>query len=246
MLYGRDSISLVDVKSALNFLKLRTRLNGKGSDNQEEGLFVKVRSKNSSNFRGRSSERGSRKGKSRGRSQSKSKKKVQCYYCKKYGHYKSECPKLKNKEEGDKLSSSSVAGVVEAKSEGPDLVLAVTIFYGGFNDKWVLDSACAFHMSPKRDWFTTYESVNGGSVLIGNDVTCKIVGIGTIRIRMHDGIVRTLTNVRHIPNLKKNLISLGTLDSFGYKYSDEGRVIRVCKGSLVVMKGNKVDGLYFL
>jgi hypothetical protein len=25
---------------------------------------------------------------------------------------------------------------------------------------------------------------------MGNDVACKIVGIGTIRIRMHDGIVR--------------------------------------------------------
>jgi hypothetical protein len=30
---------------------------------------------------------------------------------------------------------------------------------------------------------------------MGNNVACKIVGIGTIRIRMHDGIVRALTNV---------------------------------------------------
>jgi hypothetical protein len=51
-----------------------------------------------------------------------------------------------------------------------------------------------------------------------NNVAYKIVGIGTIGIRMHHGIVRTLTNVRHIPNLKKNLISLDTLDSLGYKY----------------------------
>jgi hypothetical protein len=80
---GSDTISLVNVKSALNSLKLRTRLNGKGSDNQAEGLFVKGRSENSSNFRGQSSVRYSGKGKSRGRSQSKSKKKVQCYYCKK-------------------------------------------------------------------------------------------------------------------------------------------------------------------
>jgi hypothetical protein len=34
MLYGRDTISLVDIKSTLNFIKLRTRLNGKDSDNQ--------------------------------------------------------------------------------------------------------------------------------------------------------------------------------------------------------------------
>jgi hypothetical protein len=32
MLYGGDTISLVDVKSALNSLELRTMLNGKGSD----------------------------------------------------------------------------------------------------------------------------------------------------------------------------------------------------------------------
>jgi hypothetical protein len=44
---------------------------------------------------------------------------------------------------------------------------------------------------------------------MGNGVTCKIVDIGTIRIRMHDGIVRPLTNVRHIPDLKKNLIFFG-------------------------------------
>jgi hypothetical protein len=81
---------------------------------------------------------------------------------------------------------------------------------------------------------------------MGNDVACKIVGMGTIRIRMHDGIVRTLKNVQHIPDLKKNLISLDTLDSLGYKYSGEGGVIRVWKGPLVMMQGNKVDGLYFL
>lgn len=68
MLYGRDVISLADVKSALNSLELCTRLNGKDSDNQAEGLFVKGRSENFSNFIGRSSERGSGKGKSRGRS----------------------------------------------------------------------------------------------------------------------------------------------------------------------------------
>ena len=114
------------------------------------------------------------------------------------------------------------------------------------NNKWVLDIACTLHMSPKRDWFTTYDLVNSGSVLMGNNVAWKIVGIGTIRIRMHDGIVRTLTNLRHILDLKKNLISLGTLDSLGYKYSGKGGVIWVSKGSLVIMKGNKVDGLYFL
>jgi hypothetical protein len=44
-----------------------------------------------------------------------------------------------------------VAGVVKAKSEGLDLVLVVTVSDGHFNDKWVLNIACTFHMSHKRD-----------------------------------------------------------------------------------------------
>ena len=53
---------------------------------------------------------------------------------------------------------------------------------------------------------------------MGNNSTCKIVDIGSVRVRCHDGIVRTITEVRHIPDLKKNFISLGTLDKQGYKY----------------------------
>jgi hypothetical protein len=52
ILYGRDTISLADVKSALNSMELRTRLNGKGSENQAEGLFVSGRLENCPNFRG--------------------------------------------------------------------------------------------------------------------------------------------------------------------------------------------------
>lgn len=51
-----------------------------------------------------------------------------------------------------------------------------------------------------------------------------LVGIGTIRIKMFDGVVRALADVRHVPNLKRNLISLSTLDTKGYKYSGEGEL----------------------
>ena len=79
---------------------------------------------------------------------------------------------------------------------------------------------------------------------MGNNMLCKTIGVESIKIRMHDGIVRTLSNVRHVPDLKKNLISLGTLDSNDYKFSVEGGVLRVSKNSLTVMKGKEVNTLY--
>jgi hypothetical protein len=90
-------------------------------------------------------------------------------------------------------------------------------------------------MCPRRDFFESYKPYSGSSVLIGNDVVCQTSGVGTVKIKMFDGIVRTLTDVRHVPDLKKNLISLGTLDAAGCKFTTVGGVMRVSKGAMVVM-----------
>jgi hypothetical protein len=101
-------------------------------------------------------------------------------------------------------------------------------------------------MCSHRNWFISYQSVDEGVVFMGNGIPCKTVGVGSIRIRMFDGIVRELTDVRHVPELKSNLISLGVLDSCGYKYTGQGGALTLSKGSLVVMKATKVDNLYKL
>ena len=67
-----------------------------------------------------------------------------------------------------------------------------------------------------------------------------------MRIKTYDSVVRTLSNVRHVPNLKKNLLTLGIFNSQGYKYNDEGGVLTISKGALVFVKGKMVNGLYTL
>ncbi|KAK3002885.1 hypothetical protein RJ639_019249 [Escallonia herrerae] len=79
-----------------------------------------------------------------------------------------------------------------------------------------------------------------------NDVVCEVMGICTIKIKMFDGIVRTLCDVRYIPDLKKNLISLGTLDSIDCSISIKGGVMKVSKGAMVIMKGQKTGNFYKL
>ena len=58
--------------------------------------------------------------------------------------------------------------------------------------------------------------------------------------------MRTLAEVRHVPDMKKNLSSLGALDSESYKFSAEGGVMKVVKGTLVLMRSNRVGNLYIL
>ncbi|KAF3665063.1 Beta-glucosidase 13 [Capsicum annuum] len=66
-------------------------------------------------------------------------------------------------------------------------------------------------------------------MLIENNTPCKITGIRKIRIKMFDGVVRTLGDVRYVPDLKRNLISLSTLDSNSYRCIGEGGVLKVTK-----------------
>ena len=93
---------------------------------------------------------------------------------------------------------------------------------------WILDSACSYHMTPNKDWFNTYKLVNFGSVLMGNDASCKVARIWNIIIKMFDGVVKTLCDVRHIPDLRKYLISLRNLDCNGFSYKSTSGVMKNC------------------
>ena len=113
-------------------------------------------------------------------------------------------------------------------------------------ENWILDSSCMFHMTPNRDWFSTYEPVHKGVVLMGNNASCKLAGIRIVHIKMFDGVVCTIGDIRHVPDLKRNLISLNTLDAKGYNYTSKGGVLKISKGALIVMKGHQKKTMLYV
>ena len=60
------------------------------------------------------------------------------------------------------------------------------------------------------------------------------------------GVVRTLGDAQYMPDLKNNLISLGTLDSKWYQIVLEGGCLKVLSGALVITRGKKENNVYFL
>ncbi|KAM7469064.1 hypothetical protein LguiA_007247 [Lonicera macranthoides] len=173
------------------------------------------------------------------------KSKIICHKCKKLRHVRQECPNRTNSGGKNKGTVENANAVTAPKDEDFENMLVVTSLVSS-SSEWILDSGCSYHMCPNRKLFHTFTEVNGSKVLMGNDHACKTMGIGMIRLKIHDGVVCTLGDVRYVPDLKKKLISLGAFDSNRYRVMLEGGNLKVFSGVMVMMRGKNEGNIYFL
>ncbi|GJU40764.1 retrovirus-related pol polyprotein from transposon TNT 1-94 [Tanacetum coccineum] len=139
-----------------------------------------------------------------------------------YDHLKKDCPKRNKKKSTGFVKKNVGQGSGSESYDNDDLLMAVS--EERFLE-WIMDSGGYFHMTPRRDFLFDFKEFNGGTVLLGDNRACAIMGIGKVRVQMKDGSSFVLENVRYIPELKRNLISLGTLDREGYTVKlQNGRV----------------------
>jgi len=74
-------------------------------------------------------------------------------------------------------------------------------------------------------------------VLFGDEHTCHIEGECTVRIKMFNGMVRELQDMRYVPQLKKKFILVGALEAQGLKETLGKGILKMFSESLVVLKG---------
>ena len=229
LIHGKEKLSFEEVCATLLNYEIRKKDQKENRDESTEALVVRGRSQ-------------SRRRESRGRSRSKKRPdKDECAFCHEKGHWKKDCPKLQKKDKG-KGKATSDAYVVEHIND--DFALVGQPSTSGSNE-WILDTGCTYHMCPHKEWFFNFEALEGGVVFMGNDNSCKTLGIGSIQLKNDDGSTRVLTEVRYVPELKKNLISLGVLESKGYGVIIRDGVLKVVSGALVTMKGTRKNNLYY-
>ena len=92
-----------------------------------------------------------------------------------------------------------------------------------------MDSGDSFHTIPHQEIIQNYVAGDFSKVYLADSTALDVVGMGDVRILLPNGSVWLLENVRHIPNLRRNLISVGQLD-------DEGHAIIFVGGTWKVTK----------
>jgi len=166
------------------------------------------------------------------------KKKKKCDYCKKKGHIKSECRKLKadqavraetnkggEKKDGDMSAKVVMVKESEMSEKSEEMIrLFMAEVLAGRNDmgsKWIVDSGASSHMSSRRDWFVTYQKLQEPRrVWLGDERFILAVGVGRVQIVVSingQNFNYLIPNVYHVPELSRNLLSVSTLSWQGYK-----------------------------
>uniref|UniRef100_A0A453JIC1 Retrovirus-related Pol polyprotein from transposon TNT 1-94-like beta-barrel domain-containing protein n=1 Tax=Aegilops tauschii subsp. strangulata TaxID=200361 RepID=A0A453JIC1_AEGTS len=85
-------------------------------------------------------------------------------------------------------------------------------------------------------------SLMSGLAYVGDDTGYHVAGIGDIKIKMFDGVERMLRRVRHVPGLKRNLISLGILHDGGmvFRCDRDRKTMRIMKDEVTLMIGGRM------
>ena len=97
---------------------------------------------------------------------------------------------------------------------------------------------------PYKNYFSDYQEIDGGRVMMGNNAVCKIIGMGNVSLELHDGTIWELKEVKHVHDLKRNLIFLRVIDYNGFSIKLESGKLVITNGSKIVMEGIKRNGVY--
>lgn len=101
-------------------------------------------------------------------------------------------------------------------------------------------------MAWRKESFNELDESVTGTVRMAKDTMSKVMGVGSVKIVNEDDSVVVFTKVKYIPQMKRNLISLGTLESLGCRYSSGDGVLKITKDERVVLQGRRHETLYFL
>lgn len=111
---------------------------------------------------------------------------VECHYCKKKGHYKSECRKWLAKQKSFSDDNKQTSFSNDKKQKHQALAVEQKNVTAVINEEdWLGDSAASRHMSFRRDWFTTFQENNDeavASVQIGDNTRIEVEDYGSIEI----------------------------------------------------------------
>jgi hypothetical protein len=110
---------------------------------------------------------------------------------------------------------------------------------------WWFDSSATVHVCNEQ--FKTYIiTTDGEEVLMGNHNSVEVQGKGIVEMMLTSGKKLILTNVFHVLEIKKNLVSANLLCKNGMRAVIESNKLILSKNGMFIGNGYSCDGMFKL
>ena len=73
--------------------------------------------------------------------------------------------------------------------------------------EWWVDTGANIHVCADASLFSSYQDGGTSSLLMGNRLHARVLGVGMVNLKFTSGKAGQLKNVQHVPTIKKNLVS---------------------------------------
>ena len=192
---GKEKVKYNDIRDLILAEEIRRRDAG---ETLEFGSALNLETRGRGNDRKPNQGRSKSKNSNQNISKSRSSQQVQCRNYGKTSHFRRQCKSPKKKNE-DNSANAVTKKVHDA------LLLAVDSPL----DDWVLDLGASFHTTQHRKIIQNYAAGDFSKEYLADGIALDVIGMGDVRILLPNGSVWLLEKVRHIPDLRRNLISFG-------------------------------------
>jgi len=163
------------------------------------------------------------------------KKITNCGYCGKKGHWWKECHKRLNEKKNKSYGNFANSEESYAFVIGPERDIKL-------EDTWYADSGATEHMTYKKEWFKELKEIPYGKhpVSLGNNQIVYALGKGNIDIYSfvnNEQISAMLKEVLYVPDLKKNLFSIGQAANNGLTIMYYNNQCKMSLNNKILIKG---------
>jgi hypothetical protein len=160
--------------------------------------------------------------------------KVKCFVCKKFGHYAGQCPNRKKKKGGTAATTEEADFQAQFQRECAFHICCSSVESSPCI--WYIDSGASSHMTGVREHFFDLRGTKVRiDISLGDDRVAIVAGIGTVAFRRENLPPISFTDVLIVPGMKKNLISISTLQDRGLEVTFKGTEV------LIHPRGSSLD-----